>query len=141
MKNLKTQKRMAAEILNAGTNKVWFDPSRILEIKEAITKQDIIDLIKDKCIKKKPKKGQKRRTVKRKISRNVKGRRKGSGKIRRKIIRETYLNKIRKLRAYLKFLKKNKGIKNEKYRLAYNLIKAGFLKNKEEIKQYLDKKI
>ena len=41
MRTLRTKKVMAAKVLGVGINKVWFDPQRLTEIKEAITKQDI----------------------------------------------------------------------------------------------------
>lgn len=124
---------MAAQILNVGTNRVYFDPSRISEIKEAITKQDIIDLIKDKAIKKKPKIGQKRRAAKKKLKRKQKGRRRGHGNLKKTMHKENYPKRIRKLRSYLKFLKKKNNLSKEKYRRAYILLNSGELKNKQEI--------
>lgn len=47
---LTTQKRIAAEILKVGTGKVRFDPEKLSEIKEAITKSDIRSLIRTKVI-------------------------------------------------------------------------------------------
>ena len=48
---LKSQKRIAAQVLKVGINKVWLDPERIDDIKEAITKADIRSLIKSGVIK------------------------------------------------------------------------------------------
>lgn len=48
--NIKSIKRIAARILEVGENKVLLNPSRLDEIKEAITNQDIITLVKDKAI-------------------------------------------------------------------------------------------
>ncbi len=44
---LKSQRRLAAQLLKIGENKVWFDEDRLEEVKEAITKVDIKKLIKD----------------------------------------------------------------------------------------------
>jgi LSU ribosomal protein L19E len=45
--NLTTQKRLAAEILKVGTNRVWIDPERVEEVSTAITRESIKQLIKD----------------------------------------------------------------------------------------------
>ena len=42
---LNVQKRLAAQILKCGRNRVRFDPDRLEDIKEAITKTDIRSLI------------------------------------------------------------------------------------------------
>ena len=39
--NLETQKRIAADILKIGETRVFFDPARLKEIEEAITRGDI----------------------------------------------------------------------------------------------------
>ncbi|MCX6741611.1 MAG: 50S ribosomal protein L19e [Candidatus Pacearchaeota archaeon] len=140
MKTLNPQKRMAAKALNVGENKVWFDPERISEIKEAITQQDIIDLIKDKAIKRKPHVGRKRRAGKINLKRRKKGRRRGPGHIKKVINKKDYIYRIRKLRSFLKSLKDINKINNEEYRKTYTLLKAGMLKNKKAITEYIKEK-
>ena len=39
--DLKNQKRMAAEILDCGYNRVWIDPNRAEDVADAITRADI----------------------------------------------------------------------------------------------------
>lgn len=140
MKTLLPQRRMASRALNVGENKVWFDSERISEIKEAITQQDIEDLIKDKAIKRRPHLGQKRRAGKINLKRKRKGRRRGPGHIRKVINKGDYINKIRKLRSFLKSLKESKQINNEDYGKIYRLLKAGMFKNKQGITEYLKEK-
>ena len=55
--NLSNKKRIAATLLKSGETRVWFDPDRLQEIKEAITKADIRKLINDLAIQAKPKTG------------------------------------------------------------------------------------
>ena len=50
---LDVQRRLAAQILKCGKNRVRFDPARLDEIKEAITKADIKSLTKRGIISKK----------------------------------------------------------------------------------------
>ena len=57
---LRTRKRLAADIMKCSRKRVWFDSSRLDDIKEAITKFDIRQLITEKAIKEKRKKGKDR---------------------------------------------------------------------------------
>ena len=139
MKTLQAQKKMAAKMMGVGKNKVWFDPERISEIKEAITNQDILDLIKDEAISKGHNRGIKRRAGRVRLERKRKGRRRRAGKIKKKIVSNTYIHKIRKLRFFLKNLKKNKKVPQEKYKKVYNLLKSGVLKNNQQILDYINK--
>ena len=53
--NLTTQKRLAADILKVGVNRIWIDPERIDEVSGAITRDGVKQLIKDGAIRAKPK--------------------------------------------------------------------------------------
>ena len=77
--NLSHQRRISAKLLKIGENKVWFDPDRITEIKEAITKADIRALINDYAIQAKPKNAQSRSKARKIKKQKSKGRRKGAG--------------------------------------------------------------
>ena len=140
MKTLIPQRRMAAKVLNIGKNKIWFIPGRINEIKEAITQQDIVDLIKDKAIKRKPHLGQKRRAGRINLKRKKKGRRRGPGHIKKVIKKRDYIHRIRKLRSFLKSLKNTNKMNSEECRKIYMLLKAGMLKNKQAITEYIQEK-
>lgn len=141
MKTLRLQKRIAADILKVGKNKVWFDSNRIHDIREAITKEDIRTLINEKIIKKKPVAGVKRRAGKRKDKRKRKGNSRGTGKKRRIIInkKKEYANKIRKLRSYIQGLKLQNKISKKESRILRNLAKAGMFKSKKDIKEKIEK--
>lgn len=139
MKTLQSQKRIAAAVLNIGINKVRFDPERLSEIKEAITTQDIAQLVKDGAITKKPMIGNKRRSGKYRDARKKKGRRRGTGK--RKIIvgvrKKDYMDKIRGIRAFLLNQKSLGKISTKNYQKARKLAKAGKIKNKRELINYI----
>ena len=51
---LEFQKRVAADLLGCGVNRVRFDQERLDEISEAITREEIRFLIKDGAIYKAP---------------------------------------------------------------------------------------
>lgn len=133
MKNLTSKKLIASKVLHVGKNKVWLDPDRLAEIKEAITKQDIADLIKDGAIKKQPSSGSKRRAGKVRLKRKMKGRRRNEGKIKFKNTKQNYPQQIRKLRALLKIFKNNNQITKEQYSKLRLSVKAGTIRNKQTL--------
>ncbi len=137
MKTLSLQKRIAAQVLKVGKNRVWFDPSRINDIKEAITKEDIKALIKERAIKKKPLIGTKRKAGKSRKKRKRKGRRRGPGKKRKNLNKrkEEYIRKIRKIRSYIKELKSRNVIDAKESKKLMRLAKAGVFKSKKDIKE------
>lgn len=133
MKALKTQRRLAAELLNVGENKVVFDALRLEDISKAITRADIIDLIKDRAIRKKAgirpinknkKKGMRRMGV-------------GSSKLRVKNRKAKYMAKIRKLRRYIAELRSKKVIAMEDFKELRKLSKSGQFKTRRHLKEYV----
>ncbi len=76
---LKTQRRIAAELLKCGENRIWIDPERIEDVAAAITREDIKRLIHDGVIKKKPIKGQSRARARAFQEARKKGRHRGPG--------------------------------------------------------------
>jgi Ribosomal protein L19E len=53
--NLTTQKRLAADLLKVGVNRVWIDPNNLEEVSRAITREGVNKLIQDGYIKARPK--------------------------------------------------------------------------------------
>lgn len=142
MKTLQSQKRIAAAVLNVGMTAVKFDTNRLAEIKEAITTQDIAQLIKDGAIAKRPVLGNKRRAGKYRDLRKKKGRRRGMGKkkVRVGFRKEDYMDKIRGIRAFLSNQKNIGKISTKTYQKARKLAKAGEIKNKKELLNYIKDK-
>ncbi|MEM2509125.1 MAG: 50S ribosomal protein L19e, partial [Candidatus Thermoplasmatota archaeon] len=128
--NLRYQRRIAADLLKCGENRVWMDPEKIEEIKKAVTRRDIENLINMGLIKKKMEKGISRGRTRKRILQKKKGRRKGHGSRKGKAgarlsSKERWIKTIRPIRAYLRELR-DKGIINEKtYRLYYRRAKGG----------------
>ena len=48
------RKRIIASMLKIGETRVWIDPERLSDVKEAITKADLRNLVRDGAIKIKP---------------------------------------------------------------------------------------
>jgi len=125
---LENKKFLAAKALKVGVNRVRFNRERLAEVKEAITKQDILDLSKDGAIKVIEIKGTKTR-VKRKTRR-----RKGSIKIKVKTKKQEYMAITRKLRAYLKTQRDKEKINPEIYSKLRKEIRARKFKSLAQMK-------
>ena len=108
---LRIQKRLSSEVLKVGINRVKFDESRLDDIKEAITKRDIKELISDKAISSKPIRGiskfrsRKIKVQKRKGRQIGKGSRKGK-RTARLSKKEAWMLKVRAQRDLISTLKK-----------------------------------
>lgn len=141
--NLKTQRRIAANLLKTGINRITFDPSKLSEIKEAITKSDINSLIKKNAIKTKPYQSQSRSRARKLLLQKRKGRRKGQGSRKGKITarlpqKKLWTKKIRLQRSFLRLLKEKNLITTKTY---HNLIlksKGGFFRSKRHIKLFIN---
>lgn len=127
--NLKSKKELAARTFGVGTGRILFVNSRINEIKEALTKQDIRDLKNDGAI----------------IVKNIKGRKsvqtvksRSSGNIRKKVNKrkKEYATITRKLREYLGELSKRGEISKEDVKNLRKKIRNREFKNKAHLKSY-----
>jgi len=139
---LKTQKRLAADVLKCSPSRVKFDEEKIKEIKEAITRGDIRALIIDNIITKKPVVGTSNvRSNKIKIQKR-KGRQRGHGsrkgrpnaRINRKRL---WILKIRKQREFIMTLKMKELVAKDVAGTLYRKAKGGFFRSKRHIQLYL----
>ena len=126
--DLGKKRNLAARTLKVGKERIFFVPSRLDEIKEAMTKQDIRDLHREKAILIKEIKG--RRT---KIKKKTK---KGDGSRRKNVNnrKETYMILTRKLRKYLKDLKTQGKISREESKSIRKKIRSRDYKSKAHLK-------
>ena len=141
--NLANQKRISAELLNVGTTKVWFDPDRLTEIKEAITKNDLRNLIKKKAIQSRPELGSSRVRARKRLVQRRKGRQAGPGTRKgsstaRLSRKETWMLTVRSQREFIKELKDKALVEGKIYRNLYSKVKGGYFRNKRHIKLYLE---
>lgn len=139
MTNLKTQKRLASDILGCGEDRVWFDPNSQDDISEAITRDEIKDLIDEGKINRKPKKGVSRGRA-RKHSRQGPGSRKGK-KGARSGKKKEWISKIRALRKELKKMREEDEITPSQYRKLYRKAKGGEFNSIRQMKGYKEKRL
>jgi large subunit ribosomal protein L19e len=140
--SLKTQKRIAAQILKIGVTRVRFDSEKLSEIKEAITKTDIRALIKGGVISGKPYLSQSRVRARKIKEQKKKGRRKGAGskkgtKNARSNRKTLWVTKIRLLRSFLRELKTKGKIEVKDYRNLILKSKGGFFRSKRHLKLFI----
>ena len=132
--NLANKKELAAKVLKVGKNRVYFVEENLSEIKEAITRQDILDLHQAGAIQIREASGRKK-IVKRKNRRRV-------GKVKKKVNtrKQEYVTITRKLRTFLKYLLKTGAVDKEKYRETRKQIRARKFKSKRNLKESLEEK-
>ena len=143
--NLKPQRRMAAEILKCGENRVYFDPYLIEDISLAITREDIRNLIKQGIIQKKYKQGISNYRKKVRHERKKKGRARGLGKRKgtkhaRSPKKKNWIKRIRPLRRELKKLRDRKQITAANYRKLYKNAKGGMFTSVAQLNRYIKEK-
>lgn len=143
--NLKPQRRMAAEILKCGENRIYFDPYLEEDISLAITREDIRNLIKQGVIKKKYKKGISKYRKKVQHERKKKGRGRGLGKRKGKKYarapkKKAWIKRIRPLRRELKKLRNRKLITKTNYRKLYKNAKGGMFTSVAQLNRYINEK-
>ena len=129
--NLAKKKELAKKVLKVGKDRIVFVEARINEIKEAITRQDILDLQKEGAIIVKPIKGRMKKRKKKK-SRSVGNIRKNPNKRKK-----NYIILVRKQRSYVAELKRQKEITNEEFRLLRRKIRNKDFRNKAHLKEYV----
>ncbi|MGQ4874115.1 MAG: 50S ribosomal protein L19e [Promethearchaeota archaeon] len=143
--NLKAQRRIAAEILKCGENRVYFDPLLQDEIALAITREDIRNLIKEGIIQKRYKKGISKYRKNLRHERKKKGRARGLGKRKgtkhaRSPKKRAWIKRIRPIRRELRKLRDRKMITTATYRKLYKNAKGGMFNSVSQLHRYIKDK-
>ena len=132
--NLKSQRQIAAKILDVGINRVWIDPNVEEDLSLALTRDDVKKLISDGIIRKNPVNGVSRARARIISDKKKKGQRRGHGCRKGKLgarqnSKELWMNKIRSQRRYIKGLRDNELIKSSQYRMLYAKVKGNSYRN------------
>jgi large subunit ribosomal protein L19e len=142
MANLCNQRRLAAQILKVGQNRVWIDPEKIEDAETAITREEIRRLIHQGTIKSRPEKGISRARARIIHEKKKKGRRRGpgsrTGSPRARVSKkEAWMSKIRALRKRLRLLKAKKVIAESAYGKLYRMASSGRFESVADLERYL----
>jgi large subunit ribosomal protein L19e len=142
MTSLNSQRRIAAQILKVGENRVWIDPERTEDVETAMTRDEIRRLVHEGTIKPLRVAGVSRARArilhvkKKKGRRTGPGSRTGSGRARVSK-KEAWMNKIRALRRRLRELKTKKIIPENAYRKVYGMAGSGRFESVADMERYL----
>jgi len=140
--DVKYQRRVAASILKCGVNRVWISSEHLDDVADAITREDIRELIDRNVIQKKQKKGVSRGRARHIAAQKKKGRRKGPGSRKGKKLagtskKEKWMTLIRPIRADLKELRDSGKISAHDYRIYYRRAKGGMYKSKSHLRLHI----
>ena len=143
MSDVAGQKRIAASILKCGVNRVWFDPSRISDIENAISREDLRGLVTDGAIKARQKKGVSRGRARARIAQRSYGHRKGAGKRKgaagaRNPSKTAWVQKIRAIRKVLVELRAAATIDPHMYRVLYRKAAGGQFRSVAHMKAQME---
>ena len=135
--------RMAAGILKVGTTKIWISPEQKNRVSEAMTKEDVRTLIKERIVAKRKDNQHSRGRARVLAGKKRKGRKRGKGKrqgtkktrMRRK---ERWINNVRAQRAALRELKKKGAKFKVPARKVYLMISGNYFRGKNYVKQFVE---
>jgi len=136
----RSRRRIAADILKVGKNRIWLDPEDMDAISSAITRTEIRKLIHEGAIRTHPESGTSRgraRTVK---SKKRAGRRSGSGSRKGATIprKTAWILRIRAIRNRLRELRDKHMIQTQTYRKLFLMAKGGSFRNRSHLDEYIE---
>jgi len=131
--------------MKCGEHRIKFDPAKLDEIKEAITKSDIRSLINQGAITRRRVLNTSRFWVRKTKKQKISSKRKGHGsrkgkKTARLPPKRVWMNKIRLQRNFIKSLRDNKTISTTDYHELYMKSKGGFFRSIRHLKLYTQEK-
>jgi large subunit ribosomal protein L19e len=144
MSDLSAQKRMAADILDVGENKLWFDPDEQGELADAITREDIRELVDEGTIQVKDAKGNARGNARERAKKRSYGHQKGAGSRRgkagaRQNEKDDWVGRIRAQRARLKELRDDEDeLSASEYRTLYDRASGGEFDSVADLERYIE---
>ena len=124
------QKKMAAQILKCGVNRVWVDPRYIDQVSGAVQKSDIREMIEEGLIKARAIQGTSRVRARKLTEQRSKGRRRGhgsrKGSARARLPKKNrWMRTIRSQRRTLKGMREEGTLQASEYRHYYRKAKGG----------------
>ncbi|MFB6130706.1 MAG: 50S ribosomal protein L19e [Salinigranum sp.] len=143
MTDLKSQRRMAADVLDVGADRVWMDPEAQSEIADAITREDVRDLVDQGTIRAKDAVGNSRGRARERDRKRTYGHRKGAGSRKgrsggRKKSKDAWISRIRAQRRRLKELRDEGPLDRTTYRTLYNKASGGEFDSVDRLEAYIE---
>jgi large subunit ribosomal protein L19e len=127
--NIKKKRELVSRILGVGSNRIRFEPDRLEDVGDSITRENIRSLVNSGAIWTVQRKGTSRgRSVAKKSVWKIHGKGPGSkkGKKTARVGKKAvYVVRVRSMRYHLKVLKDRKDINNEAYWNLYKKVNGG----------------
>jgi large subunit ribosomal protein L19e len=143
MTDLSAQKRLAADVLDVGENRVWLDPGAQEELEDAITREDIRELVEQGTVRAKEPAGNSRGRAKERAAKRSYGHQKGPGTRKgkaggRQNEKQEWRNSIRAQRRKLRELRDDGDVTPGQYRELYDMAKGGEFQDVRRLLNYVD---
>ena len=143
MTDLKAQKRLAADVLGVGKNRVRFDPEAQGEIADAITRDDVRELVEDGVIEAETTQGNSRGRARERNEKRAYGHRSGHGSRKgpsggRTDGSEEWQSRIRAQRRTLRELRDDDEITRSQYRELYDMASGGEFDSVRDLRRYVE---
>ena len=145
MSDLSAQKRLAADVLDVGENRIWFDPESQGEIADAITREDVRELVDEGVIRPKDAKGNSRGRARERNEKRAYGHRTGPGSRRgtggaRQDRKDDWQSRIRAQRRTLRELRDEGDLSRSEYRELYDMAKGGEFEDVRRLLNYIEER-
>lgn len=143
MTNLRAQRRLAADVLDIGKNRVWFDPNEQSEIATAITREEIEELVDLGIIREKPARGNARGRARERNRKRAYGHQKGPGSRKgkagaRESSKDRWRDNIRAQRRRLRELRDTGELTRTEYRELYRKASGGEFRSVRYMMTYIE---
>ena len=143
MTDLSAQRRLAADVLDVGENRVWFDPDAQSDIAEAITREEVRQLVAEGVIDAKEARGNSRGRARERNAKRAYGHRKGPGTRKgkagaRENRKDRWRKNIRAQRRKLRELREEGKLSPSEYRDLYNKARGGEFRSVEYMMNYIE---
>jgi large subunit ribosomal protein L19e len=143
MTDLSAQKRLASDVLDVGKNKVWFDPDRQGDIAEAITREDVRELVDEGAIRADEPGGNSRGRARERQEKRAYGHQTGPGSRRgkagaRQDPKGDWQSRIRAQRERLKKLRDEGDLERSAYRDLYDKAGGGEFDSVADMERFID---
>jgi large subunit ribosomal protein L19e len=137
--NIAKKRELVARILGVGANRVRFEPDRLEDVADSITRENIRSLVKSGAIWTVQPVGTSRgRAIEKRSVWKVHGKGPGSKKGKRTARvgkKEVYVVRVRSMRYHLKVLKDRKEITNEIYWHLYKQVNGGHVRSLAHLRE------
>lgn len=143
MSQISGQRRLAAEVIGCGVNRVWFNPEKITDVQQAISREDIRNLIQEGIIAAHQKRGNSRGRARAHMAKRSYGHCKGPGRRKgaagsRVSSKDRWIQRIRAQRRVLRELRESGEIERTVYRRFYRRSAGGQFRTVSHMKAQIE---